>query len=84
MNKIIRRFSENPKKLLIIDAIGAFATLLLLVIIAKCSFGIPTTYFVVLVVIALLIFIYTSTCFLIAEKVNLEKTVKLTPDFGVN
>ncbi len=77
---IISRFTQNPKQLLIIDAIGAFITLGLVALIAKyfgTFFGIPFDYFAILAVIALLIFIYSSTCFLTVKEITWQLLLSL-------
>jgi hypothetical protein len=77
-SKIIKQLSSKPKKLFLIDSIGALTTSFLLFVILRNFneyFGMPEIVLTYLSVIAFLIFIYSTTCFFVI-KANLTPFIK--------
>lgn len=73
MNKIIQQSSRNPRQLIRIDAIGAFVTALLLMLIAKnfsLQFGISKAVLSLLSYVALLICCYSAICSLFLKNIS--------------
>lgn len=73
MNTIIKQFSQNPKQLLIVDSAGALITFVMLLLIGKffsIQFGLSKTIINILSLAALLIFLYSSTCYLTLRTVR--------------
>jgi hypothetical protein len=67
MIKLIKYFSENQKKLFLIDSIGAFMTAFSLFVILRqfnVYFGMPRNELTYLSVIAVFFGIYSAACFL--------------------
>lgn len=77
MHQLIDYFTNNPKKLFIADATGAFLSGAVLYIISQCFnhlFNIPVVLFPVLLWIVLGFFLYSTCCALFATK-NWRKLV---------
>lgn len=65
-----KKFSLNPKKIFLVDGLGAFLTALILYVIMDRYneyFGIPQTTLTCLCVIALVFSLYSITCFFILK-----------------
>jgi hypothetical protein len=66
VSKIIKQLSSEPKKLFLLDSIGAFTTAFLLYVVLRNFneyFGMPERILIFLSVIAVCFFIYSMTCF---------------------
>lgn len=69
-SQIIKQLSSNPKKLFLIDSIGALTTASLLFVVLRNFneyFGIPEKILTYLSAIAACFFIYSTTCFFIIK-----------------
>lgn len=65
--KIIKQLAKKPKKLFLIDSLGAIlTTLFLFVLLRKFQkyFGMPHIVLIFLSIIAVIFFIYSTACFL--------------------
>lgn len=68
VSKVIKQFSSAPKKLFLIDSIGAFTTAFLLYVVLRNFheyFGMPAMILTYLAVIAVIFCIYSMVCFLV-------------------
>jgi hypothetical protein len=78
VSKIIKQLSSEPKKLFLLDSVGAFTTaFLLFVVLTNFNefFGMPERILIYLSVIAVCFFIYSTTCFF-AIKANWTPFIK--------
>lgn len=68
--QIISQFARNPKKLFLVDAIGAFISGILLFTISKSNLnlGLADSSLEFLILIAFCLFVYSLTCFLYVRK----------------
>lgn len=66
----ISQFARNPKKLFLVDAIGAFISGMLLFTISKSNLnlGLADSSLEFLILIAFCLFVYSLTCFLSVKK----------------
>jgi len=70
LRSIIKRLSMEPKKLFLIDSIGALTTAFLLFVVLRNFneyFGMPERALTYLFLIAVCLFIYSTTCFFIIK-----------------
>jgi len=70
VSKIIKQLTSEPKKLFLIDSIGALTTAFLLFVVLRNFneyFGMPKRILTYLSVIAVWFFIYSTTCFFVIK-----------------
>lgn len=75
MNTIIKRFSQHPKQLLIADSEGALVTFSVLLLIIQ--FGGSKIIINSLSLTALLIFLYSSVCYLTLKTIHWRITLSI-------
>lgn len=80
MNTIIKRFSQHPKQLLIADSEGALVTFSVLLLISQffsIQFGGSKIIINSLSLTALLIFLYSSVCYLTLKTIHWRITLSI-------
>lgn len=71
MTSILQYFTNNPKQLFLLDAIGAFITATFIGIVMKNNidtFGLPNEIAFICVIIATSFFCYSGLCYLLLKK----------------
>jgi hypothetical protein len=66
MNQILHKLQKNPKKVFLIDALGAFISLFSFLCILtplQVYFGTPTAVLSVLSICAIVLFVYSFSCY---------------------
>lgn len=70
--QLIIQFSKNPKKLFLIDAIGAFVSAILILILSNFNLGISTQNLTGLIAFAIGLSIYSIICFFSVHKKHIR------------
>jgi CBS domain containing-hemolysin-like protein len=71
MNQLLQYFTNQPKKLFLLDAIGAFLTATFIGVVMRNNletFGLPTQEAVVMSIIACIFFCFSGICYLFVNK----------------
>lgn len=79
MKTLLFSLAKNPKKIFLIDALGALITCVLLIVIQtrlKSYFGMPVKTLTILSVIAFVLFWYSTACFTLFQKINWKQHLK--------
>lgn len=79
MKTLLFSLAKNPKKIFLIDALGALITCVLLLVIQtklKFYFGMPVKTLTILSVIAFVLFWYSTACFTLFQKINWKRNLK--------
>ncbi len=79
MKTLLNKLAKNPKKIFLIDALGALFTCVLLIVIQtklKFYFGMPVKTLTILSIIAFALFWYSTACFTLFQKINWKQHLK--------
>lgn len=79
MKTLVDLLAKNPRKIFLIDALGAFVTCSLLLIIQsklQLYFEMPHKTLTVLSLIAFIFFWYSTACFTLYQKINWKRHLK--------
>ena len=79
MKTLLFSLAKNPKKIFLIDALGALITCVLLIVIQtklKFYFGMPIKTLTILSIIAFALFWYSTACFTLFQKINWKQHLK--------
>jgi hypothetical protein len=79
LKTLLFRLAKNPKKIFLIDALGALMTCVLLIIIQtklKLYFGMPIKTLTILSILAFALFWYSTACFTLFQKINWKQHLK--------
>lgn len=79
MKTLLIKLAKSPRKIFLIDALGAFVTCSLLLIIQsklQMYFEMPHRTLTILSIIAFMFFWYSTACFTLYQKINWKRHLK--------
>jgi hypothetical protein len=79
LKTLVFSLAKNPRKIFLIDALGALITCGLLLIIQtklKLYFGMPVQTLTILSIMAFALFWYSTACFTLFQKINWKQHLK--------